>query len=415
MIKAEIISIGNELLSGITINSNSSWIAQQLTKIGVTVHWITTIADKKDDIIFALQTATSRADVILCTGGLGPTPDDITKNCICQFFYTRLILDQSTLKNVTEIFKRRKIKMPEVNRSQAMVPQSAQIIPNKLGTAPGLVFFRQNKLYGFMPGVPREMKLMTRKEMLKIIKKKYRLTPVLTHLFRTNGLAESMLYETLDPVFREFTEIEVAYLPRFTGVDIQLKCNPEDKSAESKLKILITKCREMIASYIYTEKEEELEEVLGKLLKERCLTLAIAESFTAGLIADRITDISGSSSYFLGSVVTYSNASKIQLLNVAEKTLKKYGAVSKQTVKEMLCGVQKLFGSDCAIASTGIAGPTGATKTKPLGLSYLAAACRDKLIVKEFHFSKDRLINKERGATAGLELLRRLLLNIEDK
>jgi nicotinamide-nucleotide amidase len=266
-----------------------------------------------------------------------------------------------------------------------------------------------------MPGVPQEMKAMIRNEILKIIKNKFKLKPVITHLFRTSGIAESVLYEKLAPVFQKFPDIKVAYLPRFTGVDLRVSINPEIQSAEAKLAGLITSCRGIIGTYIYTEKEEELEEIIGKLLKKYSLTLAVAESFTGGLIADRVTNISGSSAYFLGSVVTYSNESKIKLLKVNKKTLEKYGAVSKQTVKEMALGVQKLFACDCAIASTGIAGPTGATKPKPVGLCYLATACREKLVALEFHFSTDRLINKERGATAGLELLRRLLIDIKDK
>jgi nicotinamide-nucleotide amidase len=415
MIKAEIISIGNELLSGITVNTNSSWIAQQLTRIGIMVCWVTTIGDKKEHIEYALTIATSRADIILCTGGLGPTPDDITKNSICKFFQTRLVLHQPTLDTITQIFKRRKIKMPGVNRSQAMVPARARIIPNKLGTAPGLVFMESNKLYSFMPGVPKEMKRMIEQEILPIIKNKYKLTPQRTYLLRTTGMAESMLYEKLDPVFRKFPDIEVAYLPKFSGVDIRLKCDPEARSAESRLEILISKCKEIIGSYIYTEKGEELQEIIGMLLKKDSLTLAVAESFTGGLIADRITDIPGSSTYFLGSVVTYSNKSKRHLLHVNEKTIEKYGAVSKQAVEEMAHGVQKLFGCDCAIASTGIAGPTGATDTKSVGLCFLAALYHDKIITKQFNFGTDRRINKERGAVAGLELLRKLLLSIQNK
>ena len=415
MISAEIISIGNELLSGLTVNSNSSWIAKKLTDIGVSVNWITTIADITEEIEFALKTACSRADIILCTGGLGPTPDDITKNTVCKFFQTKLVLHQPTLENVIQIFKRRNIKMPEINRGQAMVPENAKIISNKLGTAPGLLFTRQKRTYAFMPGVPKEMKSMIDPEIINILKKTYKLIPFQTHLIRTTGIAESTLFEKLNPIFEKYPDIAVSYLPKFTGVDICLKYHSADESKIANVKKLSALCRETIGSYIYTEKEKELQEILAVQLKKRSLTLAVAESITGGLIADRITDVPGSSAYFLGSVITYSNKSKIDQLQVAPETLTKYGAVSEQTVKEMVSGIQKLFQSNCAIASTGIAGPTGATETKPVGLCYLAAACNDKIIARKYNFGKDRRINKERGTTAGLELLRRLLLDIREK
>jgi nicotinamide-nucleotide amidase len=411
---AEIISIGNELLSGLTINSNASWIAQKLSNAGISVNWITTIADRREEIKFALRTAASRAEIILCTGGLGPTPDDITKNTICEFFQTKLVLHSPTLENVIQIFKRRKIKMPEVNRGQAMVPESAGIIPNRLGTAPGLLFDQQDKIFVFMPGVPGEMKSMIDHDIIPLIKKKYKVLPFRTHLIRTTGIAESMLYEKLHPVFEKYPDIMVSYLPKFTGVDIRLKVHGQEKSKEPDLENISFKLREIVGSYIYTEQEEELQDVLAGLLTEKSLTLAIAESFTGGLISDRITDVPGSSTYFLGSVVTYSNKSKTEQLKVAEETISKYGAVSEQTIKEMVTGVQNLFGSNCAIASTGIAGPTGATEIKPIGLCYLAAGYNDNIRIKEFNFGKDRRINKERGTVAGLELLRRLVLNIED-
>ncbi len=408
MIKAEIISIGNELLSGLTINTNASWMAQQFQSIGLSVNWITTISDTAEEIEFALNTASKRANIIVCTGGLGPTPDDITKNTICNFFNTKLILHEKTLRDVKKIFEGRHLKMPETNIGQAMIPEISEALPNPMGTAPGIFIDFENRLYFFLPGVPQEMKNLVSSSVLDRITKKYRLKEFQTYLMRTTGIAESRLFEKLESILKNYPKVNVAFLPKSTGVDIRLKSDTSDVNTQR----IFNEIKHIAGKYIYTELEEELTQVLGRILTEKKLTLSTAESFTGGLISDWITNISGSSAYFMAGITTYSNESKIAQLGVSESTLRQYGAVSEQTAKEMVLGIKKITKTDCAISSTGIAGPTGATETKPVGLCYLAANFKDKIIVKKFNFGKNRRFNKERGAIAGLELLRRLILEI---
>jgi nicotinamide-nucleotide amidase len=411
-IKAEIISIGNELLSGWTLNTNAHWIAQRCNDIGLPVHWITTIADTEEEIKNTLHLASSRADVVLCTGGLGPTPDDITKNTIASFFNTDLVLDEHTLAHVQKLFKRRNIAMPNINRNQALVPKTAKVIPNSIGTAPGLLFKKSNRLFFFLPGVPKEMKQLIESNILSLIKSFYHLPDFRTFLLRTTGIAESRLFEQIESTLNSYHDIPLSFLPKLTGVDLKLKIDKTNHEKYNRAKQLMIQIRNLVSKHIYSEEEKDLQEVVGDLLRSKNLTLAIAESFTGGLISDWITDIPGSSDYYLGSVVSYSNESKIRELAVAEATLQEFGAVSEQTALEMATGVQNLYGTNCAIATTGIAGPGGATETKPVGLCFLSAIYKNQKFVKKFNFGSNRQMNKQRGSMAALESLRRLLLNI---
>jgi nicotinamide-nucleotide amidase len=409
---AEIITIGNEILSGYTINTNASFISQEMLKIGLPVQWVTTISDTADEILFALEKADQRADVTLVTGGLGPTPDDITKNTICNFFDTGLTEDKNVLNHVRNLLKHRGLDMLESNIAQAMVPETATIIPNPIGTAPGL-FMRKNEHYFFfMPGVPSEMKRLITEHIIVHIKEGLDLPEVRNHLIRTTGIAESRLYELLRESIEENPDIPIAFLPRHIGVDLRFRLISDDANQIDRYVKFISKVRSLAGKFIFTEQDIELEERLGQLLTEKKLSLSIAESFTGGMISDLITNIPGSSAYLLGSAVTYSNESKMKTLGVLSKTLEQFGAVSEETVTEMVRGIQKYFKADCAISTTGIAGPTGATETKPVGLCYIAARYGEKETVRDFNFGTDRIINKRRGATAALEMLRRLLLDI---
>jgi nicotinamide-nucleotide amidase len=405
MHKVELISIGNELLAGHTVNTNAAWLSQKLAQIGARVCWGTIISDTPQEIISAMTLASQRADIIISTGGLGPTPDDLTKQTIAGFFNTKLILNKEILKQVKALFARRKIPMPSVNRGQAMVPESAELIKNPIGTAPALIFHHNQKLYAFLPGVPREMKALTDPFLLNRIKKVQKLPAIKTELLRTTGIAESRLYETIRPIIEKYPEIEISFLPKYIGVDVRLKTEYTPNLLDAMREEIQLK----LDSYIYTNTEEELEAVLGRLLTNKQVTLAIAESFTGGMISDRITNVPESSLYFMGSVIAYSNKSKMALLGVAEETLKTHGAVSKQTAHEMVLGVRNLFHTDCAIATTGIAGPGGGSIAKPVGLCFIAVNYNSKVIVKQYNFGQDRWINKQRGLAAALNLLRQLL------
>ncbi len=412
-IKAEIISIGNELLAGITVNTNAAYLAKQLKSVGIETQWITTIADERDEILSALKTASQRAQVVISTGGLGPTPDDITKRTICEFFGVKLEFVPEVFEDVRRFVTSRKFSLNKVNREQAVIPQCDRILRNLKGTAPGLYFERNGVHYFFLPGVPGEVYHLTEKDIIPLLKDIFHLKPLKTHLLRTTGIPESRIIEIIGDLVEEHQNIRMAFLPRFRGVDLRFTAPDNDPRTLAEFETLVSGVRRRLQKYIFTEDELDIEEIIGRILRMKSLTLSIAESFTGGLIGDMITNIPGSSDYFLGDTVTYSNESKIRLLGVQSKTLEKFGAVSEETVKEMVRGVQKLFNSNCAIATTGIAGPGGATETKPVGLSYIAARVGEDERVMEFQFGTERLMNKKRGAIAGMELLRRLLLKIE--
>lgn len=411
-IKAEIISIGNEILSGWTLNTNAFWMSQKLHEIGLPVGWMTTIPDTAEEIENALLIAGKRANVILCTGGLGPTPDDITKKSVARFFNVELKLDEEVLKHVKKLFVGRNLNMPDININQALVPVGAEIIHNPLGTAPGLYLTQNNRLYFFMPGVPQEMKQMIAPTILDHIQGSFKLPLMTTHILRTTGIAESRLFEKLEPILLRYSDINPSFLPKITGVDIKLSVITLPKGQQNNILQFLADVREEIEKYIYTDSEMDMQEIIGQILRGKSLSLSVTESFTGGLISDWLTDIPGSSDYYLGSVLTYSNESKMRELGVAENTLSKFGAVSEETALEMVRGIQRLYKSDCAIATTGIAGPGGATDTKPVGLCYVSAMYKKKVFVKKFNFGGNRRVNKIRGAMAGLESLRRLLLNI---
>ncbi len=409
---AEIITIGNEVLAGQTINTNATFISQKFMDNGLQVYWVTTIRDTHEEIIFALKTASRRADVIIVTGGLGPTPDDITKKSLCEYFNTELIRNKTVLKDVEKFVENRGFRLTDLNRDQALVPKSAEILRNPIGTAPGLQLKKDNKLYFFLPGVPREMKYLLTEHVIKILNASFKLPKVHIKMLRTTSIPEAKLYEKLQGVINKYPHIELGFYPRYFGVDIRFRLQTENPRLITEFDAYYDDVKGVIDKYVYSSRPIELEEKLGELLKERHFSLSVAESFTGGLMSDMITNVPGCSDYYLGGVVTYSNESKMHLLNVSQITLKKYGAVSEKTALEMVTGVQNLYHSVCAIATTGIAGPGGGTEEKPLGLCYIAARLKDQEMVKKFNFGTERRINKLRGAVAGMEMLRRMILNI---
>jgi len=412
LIKSELISIGDELLSGITVNTNAAWLGEQLAGLGLEVNWVTVIRDTPAEIETALQNAANRADLVIITGGLGPTPDDLTRQAVSRFFNAELVLHPGALENMKKIFAGRNLVMPEVNRVQAIVPQTAALIDNPAGTAPGFEMEKQGKVFYFLPGVPLEMKMMMERTVLNRLKDRFAVQPIPEHLFRTTGIPESRVYEKIADILERYPEFRTAFLPKTSGIDIRLKNYLLQPEAELRFTRCIDEIRFCLGKYIFSESAESLPEVIGRILTGKKLSLALAESFSGGLIADWITNVPGSSAHFKGSVITYSNESKMNLLKVSAHSLEKYGAVSSEVALEMVHGVQQLFQVDCAIATTGIAGPTGATETKPLGLCFLAAVSADQVRVRQFNFGRDRRVNKQRGAAAALELLRRMLLGI---
>ncbi len=410
--KATIISIGNELLNGKTVNSNATFIGGQLYEIGIVTEQILTIRDDADEIAGSLQNALSKNDVIIVTGGLGPTHDDITKKVVADFFESELVFDATVMQAVEERFRKRGLKMPEVNRNQALVPDKARLINNPVGTAPGMHFHESGKHVFVLPGVPREMKAQMQGDIIPLLQSLTNTGRIDVHFYRTTGITESKLYEKCQALFQQYSEYEIAFLPKFTGVDIRIAVK-ESAARAVPFSEFETTFYQIAGKYIYTKGNKELEEAVGDILREKEMTLAVAESCTGGLIGHKITNIAGSSEYYLGGILPYSNENKIRFLDVRAESLEQYGAVSDVVAKEMAAGARRNIGSDIALSTTGIAGPGGATPEKPVGLLYVGFATAEKVVARKFQLAGDRLINKQQGAQFALELLRRELMGIE--
>ncbi len=410
----EIISIGDELLIGQTVNTNASWMGDQLLNIGIQVKWVTTIGDDRSHLIDALKTAESRADSILVTGGLGPTHDDITKTVMTEYFNDELILSEKLLEQVKERFRKRNVPMVKVNEEQALVPKSAEIIENKLGTAAGMVFTRNEKRFYVLPGVPREMKGMMQSFILDDIRKRTTGTFKVRKTLATTGIPESTLFEKIGNVGEIENLAKIAFLPNLSGVKIRMisEAGTESKALEllQQAEIML---RKNIEAFIYAENDMPLEDALAQLLTEKEQTLAIAESCTGGLIANKFTNISGSSVFLLGGVVSYSNQAKMDILGVPPELIEKHGAVSAEVAQAMAKGARERFGADYAVSTTGIAGPTGGTDEKPVGLVYVGYADANGTTFKKRTFFNDRLGNKERFSQVALDLLRKKILGME--
>jgi len=412
MNKVSIISIGDELLIGQTINTNAAYIGEKLTAIGYEVIRNFTVGDNREDILKTFSDAEAISDFIFITGGLGPTHDDITRSCILEYFQTDLVFDEQTFERIKKLFEKRNIPMPEINREQAMVPRIAKIIPNDYGTAPGYDITKNGKRFFVMPGVPYEMRGMMENTILPDLKNYIQSKNIFYNqkILYTTGIPESALYTKLEDIRPLFDEVKVAFLPSQFGVKIRLSMRSNDEKFNlKKIKFLEEKIRERVGDYIYTDEDLPIEEVIGKILTERKLKLAVAESCTGGLICHRITNIPGSSNYFERGVVSYSNESKIEILGVNPETIKNFGAVSEQTAIEMARGVRKISKADIGISTTGIMGPTGATETKPIGLVFVGYSDSEREFAKQFNFADNRVRNKDRSSQAALEILWRAL------
>jgi nicotinamide-nucleotide amidase len=412
--KVEVISIGDELLIGQTINTNASWIGQHLLNIGIHLSWVTTVGDDADLLELAIKTAESRAEVLLITGGLGPTHDDITKKVVSDYFNSELILNEDILEQVKERFRKRGIPMVKINEEQALVPERAEIIYNTKGTAPGMIFTENGATTYIMPGVPREMKAMMTHTVLPKLKEQLGDKIILSKTLCTTGIPESTLFEKLGDIAEIEKYASIAFLPSLQGVKIRLMVSGNDpKIAKDAIQKAEEKIRGQANSYIYAEEQMPLEEAIAKMLTKKNETIAVAESCTGGLLANKLTNISGSSNFFERGVISYSNKSKMDLLAVPEEMLVEFGAVSGPVAKAMASGIRKKAQTTYGLSTTGIAGPTGGTEKKPVGTVYIGYSDKHKTIAKKFNFSNDRLGNKERSVTAALNLLRENVLKIE--
>jgi len=413
----EIINIGDELLIGQVINTNAAWMAEKLNLDGFTVRQFTVVRDDRDHIMKALSDAETRASIVLISGGIGPTGDDITKSTLCEFFRTKLIFNEEAYQDIAKLFTQRGLPVTHLNRKQAELPENCIAVPNKLGTARGMWFEKQaddgrEVIFISMPGVPFEMKAMMTEEIIPRLKKKYRTQPIYHKTVLTQGIGESFLASRISSWEAALPgSIKLAYLPQPGIVRLRLTGTGTDEDALHRLiDEEVLKLNRLIPDYIYGYDEDTLEEIVGKLLMKKESTLGTAESCTGGYIAHLITSIPGSSNYFKGSVVAYANELKRKLLGVSDESLTKYGAVSEQVVKEMAVGVQKNFNVDYVVAVTGIAGPDGGTVEKPVGSTWIAIATPEQIFTNYFLFGDNRERNIRRTALQALNMLRRVML-----
>jgi len=410
--KVYLLAIGDELLIGQVVNTNAAWMAKELNLIGARVTAMETVGDDLDEIVSALRRGVARADVVLMTGGLGPTKDDITKRAIAGFYEEGFVFSQETFDHIERYLNYIGQGVTEMHRDQCLMPQNAVLLPNRMGTAPGMWFEEEGKVVVSMPGVPYEMEYLMEAEVLPRLQKRFPSSPILHHTLLTAGEGESRIAERIREVEEGLPpELKLAYLPSLGEVRLRLTARGEDGAALRKLLDREAgKIRQLLPDIVFGEGDEKLEEVVGKILREKQLRVVTAESCTGGYLAHRITAVAGASDYFQGSIIAYSNELKARLLGVREDTLGRFGAVSEETVREMAEGALRMLGGDLAVAVSGIAGPGGGTPEKPVGTIWVAVASRDKTLARQLRFGKDRLKNIHLTAVYSLNLLRKFLL-----
>ncbi len=407
-ILAELLTIGDEILYGQIVDTNSQWMSVELDKVGIKVVRKTSIGDTESEILTALAEAEKRADIILITGGLGPTSDDLTKPCLAKYFNCELKMHDEALAEVSEFFKSRGRELTEVNRQQAALPVCCTKITNAIGTAPGMWFDKNGKVFMSMPGVPHEMKLMMRERVIPKLLKTFTLPTIIHKVIRTCGIGESFLAEKISAWEKSLPpHIKLAYLPSLGEVKLRLTGFGED-AAKLKKEIdeLVEKIQPIAGEYIFGYDEETLEEAIGKLLRQKKLTISVAESCTGGYLSHMITSVPGSSEYFIGSMIPYAYEIKMRQLGVKPETLEKYGAVSEPTINEMANVVRARFSTDIGVATSGIAGPGGATPDKPVGTVWIAYSDKHQTVTKKLQLSKDRAINIRMASVLVLNLIR---------
>ena len=413
MINASIITIGDELLIGQVIDTNSAFIAQELNKAGVFVKRRVAVGDNENDIRIALDEESTYSEIILITGGLGPTADDITKPLLCKYFNGKLVVNEEALQNVKYLFEKVfKRPVTEVNRKQAEVPDVCTVIQNKRGTAPGMWFEKDEKIFVSMPGVPNEMQGMM-KEVIEKVKSKFELPIIIHKTLLTAGIGESMLAEHIKDFEAALpSHIKLAYLPNYGMVRLRLTTSGYDKDAvANEIETEFEKLKSLTKEFLVTDEDEPMEKVVGKLLAARNETIATAESCTGGYIAHIITSHPGSSKYFKGSVVSYDNEVKQNVLHVSNQTLQTVGAVSEETVKEMLKGVLDILKTNYAIAVSGIMGPDGGNEEKPVGTVWIAVGNKENITTQKSNLRFDRMRNIQVTSMIALNLLRKFILS----
>ena len=407
-VTAELLTIGDEILYGQIVDTNSQWMGVNLSNAGIRVIRKTTVGDVESEILKAFEEAESRVDIILITGGLGPTNDDLTKPCLVKYFKCGLKINEEALAEVTEFFRSRGRELTEINRQQAALPVCCEKVTNKIGTAPGMWFNRNGKVFVSMPGVPHEMKKMMTELVIPKLKETFK-TPVIHHqVIRTVGIGESFLAEKISVWENSLPpHIKLAYLPSIGEVKLRLTGIGDEKE---KLKAEVDAYAETLlplaGEFVYGYGDDPLVIAIGHLLRKQKLTLSVAESCTGGYLSHLITSVPGSSDYFLGSIIPYAYEIKMRQLGVKPETLEQYGAVSEPTIKEMANLVRAKFNTDIGVATSGIAGPGGATPEKPVGTVWIAYSDKYHTVTKKLQLSTDRAINIKMASAAVLNLIR---------
>lgn len=425
MVSVELITVGDELLIGQVIDTNSAWIGRELGRIGAQVDRIVSVHDTAADIGDAVGAALERADVVIMTGGLGPTKDDITKKTLADLFGMRLVRDPDVFEHVRRMTAERGLEFNELNQAQASVPEGCTVLPNRVGTAPGMMFSRpdgaggREKLLFSLPGVPFEMKELVSEQVVPIVKRHFSLRSVVHRTMITFGLAESAMALAIAPWEEALPGwLHLAYLPNARGIRLRLSAYDVDEtSATAEIEARFAALREYIAPYMLGYEPSSVESAVAALLRERGRTLAVAESCTGGSISARITALAGASEYYLGGVTSYSNEAKTRLLGVSVPDIERFGAVSETVARQMAAGALERFGADYAVSTTGVAGPGGGTPEKPVGTVWMAIAWRTekgetKTSARLMRFSELREQNIERAATHALNMLRLHLLGM---
>jgi nicotinamide-nucleotide amidase len=410
-IYAELISIGDEILYGQTLDTNSHWISNELDQLGIRVKRKVTVADTEEAILNAVKEAEQNADIILMTGGLGPTKDDLTKPCLAKYFDSEMYVNQDVLAHLKERYAKRGRELNDLNRGQAELPEKCEVVSNTYGTAPGMWFEKEGKVFVSMPGVPREMKYMMTDTIIPRLQKQFKMPIIIHQMVKTSGIPESDLAQKLEDWEDNLpAAIKLAYLPGLKQVKLRLTASGNDKKElENLIAKEVTKLERLAGKYIFAKEEISLAEAVGRLLLAQSKTIACAESCTGGYLSKLITENTGSSAYYQGSIIPYHNELKVQVLGVKSQTIAQFGAVSEETVIEMAENVRKLLHADIGVATSGIAGPGGGSEAKPVGTVWIALADGVKTQTKLFHFPFDREGNIDITANSVLNLVRQTL------
>ena len=404
----ELLSIGNELLLGETTDTNASWIARRLAGEGIAVRRVTTVGDDVGVIRDAMRDGLRRSGTVLCTGGLGPTPDDLTRHALAEVYGSRIVVDEGWMEVLRERYARRGIPLPPANRVQAERPEAAVLLHNERGTAPGLAMDGTPGLTVVLPGVPHEMRALLDAAVLPLLHRRFPgTTSIESRVLRTTGISEALVAENVADLVPELAPLVLAFLPQITGVDLRLTAPGAE--AARQLDGGVERLRDRLGHHVYADGTDDLAVVVGRMLRERGMKLALAESCTGGLVARRMTDEAGASEYLLAGFVTYSNDAKQASLGVRPETLAMHGAVSELCAREMAEGARRITGADAGVAITGVAGPGGGSEDKPVGTVWLAVALPGGTVARHVVFPGDRGAIRERSAQAALDLLRRSL------